>query len=223
MDNFKKFEHAKKKGNPKKIIVLGSVLFIALLIFLIAFTLNQSKKINELEKDWIRKVAWYGTDSYQFSEENGKRVIYHPDSGFKFFIPTDWNWDVGLGNYWAYTASPNTIFQDDSSLLTGCYVLVSAFVGEEFYSIITERIKQIRESPEIFRDQEFNESREIIEVAGTEGSYTKYPQGEYYSIINIPFNQESILRIKVFYPQEGEERERCNNAFLEIINEAKKV
>lgn len=222
MDNFKKFEDAKKKGNPKKIIVLGlSVLFIALLIFLVVFTLNKSKN-NKLEDEWIRKVEWYGTDSYQFFEENGKSVIYHPDSRFKFFIPTDWNWDVGLGNYWAYTASPNTIFQDDSSLLTGCYILVSAFVGEESYSIITEGIKQVRESPGE-STEEFNGSHGIILVAETEGLYTKYPQGEDYSTINIPFNQQGILRIKVFYPQEGEEIERCNNAFLEIINEAERV
>lgn len=220
MDNFKKFGHGKKKGNPKKIIVLGlSILFIALLIFLVVFTLNKSKNI---EKDWIKEVAWYGTDSYQFSEENGKSVIYHPDSGFKFFIPTNWNWNVGLGNYWAYTASPNTVFQDDTSLLTGCYVLVSAFVGEEIYSIITERIEQVRESPGE-STEEFNDSHGIIKIAETEGLYTKYPQGEDYSIINIPFNQQGILRIKVFYPLEEEERERCNDAFLEIINGAKRV
>jgi hypothetical protein len=202
-------------NKAKKFIILGaSILFVALVIFLIVFTLNKSKN-NEPKEDWIREVAWYGQDSYQIYEENGKNVIYHPDSGFKFFIPTNWNWNVSLGNYWAYTESPNTVFKDSTSLLTGCYVLVSAFVGEDFYSRITEKIKQVRESPE--------STLEIIKVAGAEGLYSKYPEGFNFSIINIPFNQEAILRIKVFYPLETEEREKCNNAFLEIINKAEKV
>jgi len=202
-------------NNSKKFIILGaSILVVALLIFLVIFNLDKFKNINEPKEDWIKEVAWYGQDSYQIYEENGKIIIYHPDSGFKFFIPTDWNWNVSLGNYWAYTSSPNTVFQDDTSLLTGCYILVSAFVGEEIYSNVIEDIKQLRGSPGF--------AIEVIKIAGTEGLYTKYLKGFNFSIINIPFNQQAILRIKVFYPQEEKERETCNNAFLELINETKR-
>ncbi len=202
-------------NNSKKFIILGaSILAVALIILLVVFTLNKSKNVNESREDWIKEVAWYGTDSYQIYEENGKNIIYHPDSGFKFFIPVDWNWNVSLGNYWAYTSSPNTVFQDDTSLLTGCYILVSAFVGEEIYSYVIEDIEKLRESP--------GSAIEVIKVAGTEGLYTKYIEGFNFSIINIPFNQQAILRIKVFYPQETEQRGECNNAFLEIINGAER-
>lgn len=203
------------RNNSKKWIIFGtSILVVAVLIFLIIFILNKPWSIKE-PKDWISQVKWFGTESYRVYEEGGKSIIYHPASGFKFFIPTDWNWDVGLANYWAYTASPNTTFQDETSITTGCYILISAFVGEDFYSRITEHINQIKESPE--------SAFEVIKVAGAEGLYSKYPEGFNFSIINTPFNQQAILRIKVFYPPEGEDRETCNNAFLKIINEAERV
>jgi hypothetical protein len=221
MNSSKEFKNV--KNQKRNFIIFGAcILFVALLIFLVVFTLNKSKKTDEktgvLEEDWAENVAWYGADTYQIYEENGKSVIYHLDTGFKFFIPTDWNWNVSLGNYWAYTSSPDTVFQDDTSLLTGCYILISAFVGEDFYSNLTGKIEQVKESP-----LGFKESFEIIKIAGTEGLYTKNPEGFNLSIINVPLNQSTVLRIKIFYPTEKEDREKCDNAFLEIINGAERV
>jgi len=217
MNNFKKFKNAEKKEwNSKRIVILGvSILFVALLVFLVIFIINKSKDV------WAG-VIWYGVEKYQISEENGKSVIYHPDSGFKFSIPLDWSWSTGLGDFFAYFMSPDTTFQN-SSLLRGCYILISVLDGTDFYSGLIEKIQEIKESSNGFIEEP-NMSREIIKVAGTEGLYSKYFDGKkYLSFINIPLNQSNVLRIKVFYPPEREEREKCNNAFLEIINKAERV
>ncbi len=215
MNNLKK-SNAKEKRSSKRIVILGlSILFIALLVFLVIFFINKSRDV------WAG-VIWYGAEKYQISEENGKSVISHPDSGFKFSIPLAWNWSTGLGDYWAYFMSPDAVFQD-YSLSRGCYVLVSSLRGENFYSSRVEKIQEIKESLNgVIEEPDM--LREIMLVAGTEGLYTKYfPEGEYISFIDIPLSQPDILRIKVFYPPEAEEREKCNKAFLEIINEAERV